>query len=43
MQRLFKYIERLINRKFYGILKISFQGGHIKNIEKYETLKLEEL
>jgi hypothetical protein len=43
MQRLFKYIEQLINRKFYGILKISFQAGHIKNIEKIEVLKPEEL
>lgn len=39
MQRLFKYIERLINPSFHGKLEIVAQAGNVQRICQRETIK----
>jgi hypothetical protein len=42
MNKLFEYIKRLIEQKFYGELRIKFHAGKIVHIEEIKSFSTEQ-
>jgi hypothetical protein len=41
MDKLFKLIKELIDKKFYGSLLVKFEAGNIVIVKKEESIKLQ--
>lgn len=43
LNKIVKYIEKIMNSNEFGILKISFENGNIVNIKLEKNLKLKDI